>query len=85
MKGAVYGAHALKKGSLRSPLEHHLWTRSETSSQPCRPNSAVSQEHEIRPWVGSPIQIDIRIIAATRQTWSALVKSGKFGKTSSIG
>jgi two-component system response regulator AtoC len=80
-KGAFTGAHTLKKGLFEVAHGGTIFLDEVGDIGPTLQAKLlrVLQEHEVRRVGGvGPIQIDIRVIAATRQDLEALVKSGKF-------
>ena len=80
-KGAFTGAHALKKGLFEIAHGGTIFLDEVGDIGPTLQAKLlrVLQEHEVRRVGGvGPIQIDIRVIAATRQDLEARVNIGKF-------
>jgi two-component system response regulator AtoC len=80
-KGAFTGAQALKKGLFEVAHGGTIFLDEAGDIGPSLQAKLlrVLQEHEVRRVGGvESINIDIRVIAATRQDLEALVKSGKF-------
>ena len=80
-KGAFTGAQALKKGLFEVAHGGTIFLDEVGDIGPSLQAKLlrVLQEHEVRRVGGiEPIQVDIRVIAATRHDLEALVKRGKF-------